>query len=170
MSFAIRTAIFFRAGLSVIHRFFKRIFNPVFKGISSRLHLSKSGSGRSRPVKTAIVSDTEGYRKVTEFLLSAGIPAETVMIGTGMNDTDKNNYVNINNINDILKEHRISQVIFTAGRMSASLIIDSMYKISDRRVTIRISSADERFIIGSGSVNTQDPKVSQSNVKHKVYE
>lgn len=161
MSFAIRTAIFFRAGLSVIHRFFKRIFIPVFKGYS-KLQLQKSGSGRSRPVKTAIVSDTDGYSRVTELLLSAGIPAETIRISTGMNDPDKNNPGNINNINEMLKENRIGQVIFTAGRMRASGIIDSMSNISDRRVTIRISSADERFLVGSGSVTTQDTKVSLS--------
>jgi len=152
MSFAIRTSIFFRAGLSVIHRFFKRIYIPLLTCISSIIHPRKAGSGRSRPVKTAIVSDIEGYRKVTEFLLSSGIPAETVRISTGMNDPDKNNAGKIHNFNEILTENRISQVIFTAGRMSASVIIDSMYNISDRRVTIRISSADEGFLIGSGSV------------------
>lgn len=161
MSFAIRTAIFFRAGLSVVHRFLKRIFVPLLTCISSIIHPRKSGSGHSRLIKTAIVSDPEGYKKVTEFLLSAGIPAETVMISTGMSDTDKNNPGNINNINEILKGNRISQVIFTAGRMRASGIIDSMYQISDRRITIRIASANERFLIGSRSVTTQETKVSQ---------
>ncbi len=152
LSFAIRTAIFFRAGLSVTHRFFKRIFTPAAKGISSIFHPSKAVSGNARPVKTAIVSDNDGYIKVTEFLLSAGIPAKTVRISAGINDPVKNNTGDIYNINEILKKNRIGHVIFTAGRMRASAIIDSMINISDQRVTIKIASADEKFLIGSGSV------------------
>ena len=57
---------------------------------------------------------------------------------------------------------KIGQVIFTAGRMRATAIIDSMINISDRRVTIKIASADERFLIGSGSVTK---KGSQGIIK-----
>ncbi len=152
LSFAIRTAIFFRAGLSVIHRFFKRIFTPAAKGISSFFHPRKAVSWNARPVKTAIVSDNEGYSKVKEFLSSAGIPVETIRLSAGINDPVKNNAGNINNISEILKKNRISQVIFTAGRMRATVIIDSMINISDRRVAIKIASADEKFLVGSGSV------------------
>jgi GT2 family glycosyltransferase len=154
MSFAIRTAIFFRAGLSVVHRSFKRIFIPVAKGISSASKPLRTGSGHSRPVKTAIVSDTEGYSKVTEFLSLSGIPAETVRISPGMNEGDKNNAGNINNINEILKGNRIGQVIFTAGRMKATTIIDSMIRISDQKVKIKIAFNEEKFLVGSGSVTT----------------
>lgn len=149
MSFAIHTAVIFRAGLSVIHRFFNKIFIPVLTGILSILHFRK---GPGRPVKTAIVSDSVGYGMVNEILISAGIQADTIRVSTGNNDPDKNIPGTIDNINEILKAHRIRQVIFTAGRMSASGIIDSIYGISDQKVTIRIASAGEKFIISSGSV------------------
>jgi len=149
ISFAIHIAVFFRAGLSVMHRFLDKIFKLLLTGFTSVLHPLK---GHERTVRTVIVSDTEGYGKVKEILISAGIPSETLRISTVRNDPDKNIAGTIYNLNEILKGNRIGQVIFTSGRMNASGIIDSINSISDRKVTIRIASAGEKFIISSGSV------------------
>jgi len=166
MSLAIRAAILFRAGLSVIKRFFKRLLLPLFKGITYLFRKRQAEARTAQQVKTVIVSDTEGYKNVIKLLSPGNFATIAGRISIDLEDPDKNNLGNIGNINGIIKANRIKQVIFTAGRMSSSGIIDSMSSISDIRIMIRIASANERFIINSGSVTTQDTKASQSNT-HK---
>ena len=166
MSLAIRAAIFFRAGLSVIKRFFKRLLIPLFKGITYLFRKRQAEARTAQQVKTVIVSDTEGYKNVIKLLSPGNFAATAGRISIDLEDPDENNLGYIGNINGIIKANRIKQVIFTAGRMSSSGIIDSMSNISDSRIMIRIASVNERFIISSGSVTTQDTKESQSNT-HK---
>jgi hypothetical protein len=103
-------------------------------------------------VKTVIVSDAEGYKNVIKLLLPGNFAALAGRISIDRAGPDNNNPGNIGNINGILKANRIRQIIFTAGRMSASGIIDLIHNISDRNVIIKISSAGEKFLLGSGSV------------------
>jgi hypothetical protein len=152
ISLAIRTAIFVRAGLSVINRFFKQLFLPLFRGISYLFRKRQSDTRSARQLKTVIVSDTEGYKNVIKLLLPGNVAALAGRISIDLADPDKNNLGYIGKINAILKANRIRQVIFTAGRMSASGIIDSIHNISDRNVIIKILSAGEEFLLGSGSV------------------
>ena len=163
LSLAIRTAIFFRAALSVIKRFFKRLILPIYKGITYPFVKRLADNRSALQVKTVIVSDTEGYKNVIKLLLQGNLASPAGRISIDLEDPDKNNLGYIGNIKDIIKAKRIRQVIFTAGRMNSSSIIDSMSSISDSRITIRIASANERFLISSGSVTSQDTKELQSN-------
>jgi GT2 family glycosyltransferase len=138
----LRAAIFLRAGLSLVKQFFRRVFLPVFNNIFTK------------PGRTVIVSDTEGYIRVCELLKSAGMRKSIAGRIAIYNDTlDEYVLGKLDQIRETVRNNRIREVIFISGQLDTSQIIDTMDIISDQNVTLQIMSEEGKYIIGSGYVN-----------------
>jgi FlaA1/EpsC-like NDP-sugar epimerase len=118
------------------------LFSMIFPGII----LNPFVKGRS----TVIVSDQEGYLRVKE-LISASGSKNTIAgrVSTMEDDLGEDVLGNINQIKEVIRINRISEIIFTTRDLTASQIIESMHTISRSNVVIRISPAGEKLIIGS---------------------
>jgi cellulose synthase/poly-beta-1,6-N-acetylglucosamine synthase-like glycosyltransferase len=105
--------------------------------------------------KTVIVSDAEGYKRVTELMSSTGIRNRIAgRVSIDPQDLDEEVLGNIDQLREVLRVNRIREVIFTTGKLNASQIIDSMHLISKKNVSIKIASAGENYILGSGFVRS----------------
>jgi GT2 family glycosyltransferase len=58
----------------------------------------------------------------------------------------------LNNLEEIIRVHRIDQVIYCARDLSSSDIIASMSSVDDKRVEFKIAPPESLYIIGSGSI------------------
>jgi hypothetical protein len=58
----------------------------------------------------------------------------------------------LNNLDEIIRVHRIDQVIYCARDLSSSDIIASMSSVDDKRVEFKIAPPESLYIIGSGSI------------------
>ncbi len=135
----IQVAIFFRAGLSFIKQFFKRLFLPV------------SGSLFAGEGKTVIVSDAERYQRVKELMASAGIRCRILgRVSIDRNDSGEEVLGSIDQIREVVRVGRVKHIVFSAGQLSANQIIDSMHLVSDMNISMKIASEGEKYITGSG--------------------
>jgi len=149
----IQAAIFLTAGISLMRKSFRRALHPL-KLLKSRIADNPLAPNR----RTVIVSDQQGFARVLELLSSTGtrnIIAGRVSIIE--NDHSKEVLGNLRQLKEVLRVNRIREVIFTTRDMNTSQIINSMHQISDNNITIRIASADEKYLLGSSYISTDDP-------------
>jgi hypothetical protein len=109
-------------------------------------------TGRSR--LQAIVSDNAGHQRI-EKLLKNEAPAcrITGRISIDRQDTDSRILGNISELGEILRSHRIREVVFASGELNTMQIIDYMHLIARQRINVKIASEGETFIVGSGYVS-----------------
>ena len=121
---------------------FRVLISTIFPGIV----LNPFMKGKS----TVIVSDQEGYLRVKELISASG--SKNIIAGrvsTREDDLGEDVLGNIDQVKEVIRINRISEIIFTTRELTASQIIESMHTISGSNVTIKISPAGEKFIIGS---------------------
>jgi GT2 family glycosyltransferase len=107
----------------------------------------------ARARKIVIVSDAEGYLKITKLIRTteskSGIPGRVSILP---DDLGSDVLGTLGQIREIIRVNRIDEVIFSARDLTASQIIESMQILADSNVTIRIAPAGEKLIIGSNYV------------------
>lgn len=74
---------------------------------------------------------------------------------------------NIEQIEDIVRIHNIDEIIFSSKSIKISTIIQSMTRLQELDVSIKIAPADAKFILGSNSVNEKgDVYLTEINAIH----
>ena len=67
----------------------------------------------------------------------------------------KNNFIgNLDQIKEIIKIHKINEIIFCAKDIPSQIIIKNMLELSELNVDYKIASQDGFSVIGSNSINT----------------
>jgi O-antigen biosynthesis protein len=104
----------------------------------------------SKTRKTIIVSDSEGFSRICDLLVSSeGGEIITGRVSIHPEDLTQEVLGNIGQLKEIIRVNKIKEVVFSTRDMTASQIIDSMHLISDFNITIKIASADEKYLLGS---------------------
>jgi GT2 family glycosyltransferase len=130
---------------------------PSFRFLVSLIMPEIADNPFSKARRTVIVSDPEGYAGVKDLILSAGDRNRIAgRVSIRKDDMKEDVLGNIEQIREVLRINRIKEVIFTTRGMNASQIIDSMHLISDFKITIKIASPDEKYILGSRYVNPKE--------------
>jgi O-antigen biosynthesis protein len=107
--------------------------------------------------KTVIVSDHQGFSRIIDLLAST--KARNIIAGrVSIRDDDLTEEVlgNLSQLKEVLRVNRIREVIFSTSKLTASQIIDSMHQISNYNITIRIASADEKYLLGSRYISPKE--------------
>jgi GT2 family glycosyltransferase len=108
----------------------------------------------SKNRRTAIVSDSEGFSRIRDLLTSTGAGNNIAgRVSIRQEDLTEEVLGNIGQLKEVIRVNRIKEVIFATRDLSASQIIDSMHLISDFNITIKIASADEKYLLGSRYIN-----------------
>jgi GT2 family glycosyltransferase len=138
----IKAAIFFRAGISLIQQIFKRLLH----GITGNIFFG--------PGKTIIISEPQGYKVIIKLLALPGVPTAVAgRVSLNRDDTSEEVLGNLEQLREIIRINKIKEVIFAAGEMSASQIIESMHNISDLKIKTKIASSDGKYIISSRHIS-----------------
>jgi len=114
--------------------------------------------------KSVVIAGSDGYLKIMNLIIESG--SKSMIAGrVSINPVDMEEEVlgNISQLRDVIRINRIREVIYCTRNLTASQIIDSMHTISDQNITVRIASADEKYLLGSNYVNQKTGKIS--NVK-----
>jgi GT2 family glycosyltransferase len=142
MTFLIKAAIFFRAGISLIQQIFKRVLHGI------------TGNIFSGPGKTIIISEPQGYKEIIKLLALPGVHASVAgRVSLSRDDASEEVLGHLEQLREIIRINKIKEVIFAAGELSASRIIESMHNISDLNIKIKIASSDGKYLIGSRHVS-----------------
>jgi GT2 family glycosyltransferase len=142
LTFLIKAAIFFRAGISLIQQIFKRLLHGI------------TGNIFSGPGKTIIISEPQGYQVIIKLLALPGIHAAVAgRVSLNRDDASEEVLGNLEQLREIIRINKIKEVIFAAGEMSTSQIIKSMHNISDLKIKTKIASSDGKYIISSRHVS-----------------
>ncbi|MCX6333196.1 MAG: glycosyltransferase [Bacteroidia bacterium] len=107
--------------------------------------------------KTVIVADQQGYSRVLDLIEST--KARNIIAGRVSvlkDDLAEEVLGNLTQLSEVLRVNRIKEVIFTTRNLSASQIINSMHEISNHNITIRIASADEKYLLGSRYISPKE--------------
>lgn len=103
--------------------------------------------------KIVIVGEVEEAQRVKNILHQ--ISLKTDIVGFVSSNEEKTDYLgNLQQIDEIVKIHKIDEVIFCAKNLSAENIISRMLKLSSLNVSVKIAPEDSISIIGSNSINT----------------
>jgi FlaA1/EpsC-like NDP-sugar epimerase len=109
----------------------------------------------ARAGKTAIVSDEEGYHKISRLISESGKKQVVAgRVGLRPDDLGKDVLGSIDQIRDIIKVNHINEVVFSTKELSASQIIESMQLVAECNIDIRISPPGETILIGSKSISS----------------
>lgn len=113
----------------------------------------------SNPVKrekmVVIVSDSEGYDRIKELLTSP--PGKTIAGRVSIDRDDFKEEVlgNLAQIRDVIRINRIGEIILSSRCINATEIIDLLHQVSDLNISIKIASADEKYILGTRYINSR---------------
>ena len=105
--------------------------------------------------KIIIVGNQSEAERISSILLKTELSA--VIQGFVSPDEIKNNTSfigNLEQINEIIKIHKINEIIFCAKDVPSQLIIKNMLDLSESNVDYKIASQDGFSVIGSNSINT----------------
>jgi GT2 family glycosyltransferase len=130
---------------------------PSFRLLISLIFPEIAENPLLRNRKTVIVSAPRGYERVKELLSDSGSRNRIAgRVSISNDDMQEEVLGNIEQIREVIRVNRIREVIFTTRELNASQIIDTMHLISDLKITIRIASKDEKYILGSRYVKKGD--------------
>jgi len=147
----------FSRAIIIIGGIFAGMAVPAYRLIISFLYPGLSENPFSRIRKTIIVGDQEGFDRVSGLLASTS--ARNNIAGrVSIREDDLNDNVlgNLSQLKEVIRVNRIREVIFTTRKLNASQIINSMHQISDYNISIRIASADEKYLLGSRYISPGD--------------
>ncbi len=148
LDFRFSRAVVLLGGLSAL------IIIPLY-----RFLLAISGSGLIenpfvKRVRIIVVGDEEGLSNIINLLSDSEVQSVIVgRVSTRQDDLGPGVLGNIEQIKEVIRINRITEIIFSTRELTASQIINSMLLLSDCNVTIKIAPSGEKLIIGSKSVN-----------------
>jgi O-antigen biosynthesis protein len=131
------------------------IIIPVLRILLSAAGVKFIMNPYARTGKTAIVSDEEGYQKISSLIRSSDKKRLiSGRVGLRPDDLGKDVLGSIDQIKDIIKINRITEVVFSTKELSASQIIESMQLVAECNIEIRISPPGETILIGSRNISS----------------
>lgn len=130
-----------------------QIIGLIFPGIADNSFRGKR--------KSVVISDSDGYQRIRELIKSSGNKSVIAgRVSIDPNDLKGEVLGNIGQLSEVIRINRIREVIYCTRNLNASQIIDSMHITSGQNITVRIASADEKYLLGSKYVNPEDVKIS----------
>jgi O-antigen biosynthesis protein len=123
-----------------------------------RLAFALAGSGIvTNPFKKAnriiIAGDRQDYESVVAIISQR--KNENNVVGRASiipGDTGPEVLGSLDQIEDIVKVNKVSEIIFSTGKMTSANIINAIYNFAGKNVAISIAPPGEGIIIGSGSL------------------
>ncbi|MBI3142783.1 MAG: glycosyltransferase [Bacteroidetes bacterium] len=120
------------------------------------VHLITEGHpyiGRIKTKRMAIIGGMEEAERVNDLLGYAGIPHEVVGFLSPDLETGQGFIGTADQINQVVKIHRVDEVIFCSKDLKASEIFNYMLQVEKGDVQFKIVPEESVFIIGSNSKN-----------------
>jgi O-antigen biosynthesis protein len=122
------------------------------------LHLSRLQLFRiSLPGKKRIVlvGKKDEIKRIEDLILQVGIKPEVAGYVNPDSDAINGYYLGgLNQLSEIIKIHKIDEIIFCSKDIEARLIIRNMLKLADKKTDFKIAGPDGVSVIGSNSINT----------------
>jgi len=103
-----------------------------------------------------IIGEKEESERVAELLQQTGMnPAFTGLVSYLHHRNNANGFIgHMGQIKEIIRIHKINEVIFCAKDVPAQVIIDMMSELKNEQVDYKIAPPESLSIIGSNSINT----------------
>jgi len=103
--------------------------------------------------RIGIVGEKNEFERISKIITN--VHPEIEFIGQiNKNERDDNSLGNIQQLEEILKIHKLNEIIFSAKDINANEIIEHMSNTSNK-LSIKISPSESTFVIGSNSIHTQ---------------
>ena len=111
----------------------------------------------------AIIGNEIEFHRVQQ-LLSETYPNIEVIIPVSVGERFTNSAGEFNQIDEIIKIHKINELIFCSKNLTAKEIITGMSRIEEKDIEFKIAQPDTTYLIGSNSIDTSgDLYVLNSN-------
>lgn len=108
--------------------------------------------------RIAIVGEFEESKRVLDLIEQTAINASYKAVIPIEDDVDNPDNIpiigNINQLDEIVKIHKINELIFCAKSFQSAKIIDLMTSLKSPHLEFKIAPPEQMFIIGSNSINT----------------
>lgn len=143
-----RAIILLGSGWAVLSLSLIRIFLNFIKANGFRFDLKK-------PKRIAIVGHPVEVKRVRELLMETRISSDIVgYISIDSTDIGKDYIGQVDQLEDIIRINRVSELIFCAEDLSSGKIIRAMLELSKLEIDYKIAPPESVSIIGSNSVHT----------------
>ncbi|HCI56143.1 MAG TPA: hypothetical protein DFI01_09520 [Bacteroidales bacterium] len=102
-----------------------------------------------------IVSENDTYNRIKKLVEKSGMISKiTGRVSISSEDNEKELLGKISQLNDIIKENRITEIFFSLRDTTTSQIIESISMLSKSGIKIKFVPAGEKFILCSKNVYT----------------
>ncbi|MDD4235532.1 MAG: glycosyltransferase [Bacteroidales bacterium] len=108
--------------------------------------------GRKRIV---FVGKKDEIGRIEELILQVGLKPQIVGYVSPCNtEVDADYLGSIEQLNEIIKIHKVDEIIFCSKDIEARHIIKNMLRMADEKIDFKIAGPDSVSVIGSNSINT----------------
>jgi O-antigen biosynthesis protein len=122
--------------------------------------------------KTVVVANENEYSYFTEKLKKPGSRYDVAgRVSIANEDIGNDSLGNLMQLREIIRINRISTVIFNAGQLNASQIINSMIDLEKTNIEIKIGSLNADYFIGSNTkkISTDVFSIGAKGLRRKKY-
>jgi GT2 family glycosyltransferase len=110
---------------------------------------------QNKALKIVIIGLSDEITRVTEIIKQAEIKPNIIGNVSPYADSQENNHLgNLNQLEEIIKIHKIDELVFCAKDIPSNQIINSMLQLSNLNINFKIAQPDTLTIIGSNSIET----------------
>ncbi len=114
----------------------------------------KSGLDKSIARRLAIIGSHDEVQRVKSILIQIQQEPGYLANVSPNENLRKGDIGNMQQLDEIVRIHKIDQVIFCAADVSSTDIIGAMSSIADKTIEFKIAPPESLYIIGSGSIET----------------
>lgn len=132
-------------GLTVI-----AIFLPLIRHILSDLKFISVGTPKKK--KAIVLGSTDEYNRITQVLSKTGDYEQFLKVSEAKNDVQA--VGTLNDLEEIVRIHKVHEIIFSSKDLSPKQIIELMTRMSEWQVDFKIVGD---AVIGSKTVYTDEP-------------
>lgn len=146
LRFFINIAVYLRALFAIFNRILKTIFVKPFQWLFC--------NNKNRRI--AIIGNRQESERISNLLKTLQLQPnliKTISYQENKNQPINHSLENIQNIKEIVKKHKINEIIFCGADISTDKIIDYMIELQKFKLEYKIAPAQSDFIIGSNSID-----------------
>lgn len=110
----------------------------------------------NRKKRIVLSGSKEEISRIENLIEESGIINSNIVGYVADNQTETNGFYlgNLNQLDEVIKVHKIDEIIFCARDISSQKIISNMLKYSHLNIDYKIATPDGISVIGSNSINT----------------
>ncbi len=129
---------------------------PIIRIIGSKLNFTNIQIYNKRKKRIVLVGSKQEISRIESLIDQSGVINPKIVGYVADNNKSENGFFlgELSQLDEIIKVHKIDEIVFCAKDISSQKIISTMLNLSELKLDYKIATPDGISVIGSNSINT----------------